>query len=149
MSLDTIYLDTILQHYRDPRNQGTLDPCDGKARGHNPNCGDDLMVYVRVDGEVLSEIRFDGRGCAISLSSASMMTEAVLGKRREDVAAISRSFRQLLQGGTVESGDGSETVDLGELAVMEGVRRYEARINCATLAWTALEEALNDTEKVT
>ncbi len=155
MSLDTLYLDTILRHYRDPRNQGVLDPCDGSARGHNPNCGDDLMIYVRVDDETLSEIRFEGKGCAISLSSASMMTEAVAGKSLVEVAAIARSFQRLMSSPRADAGDevpggssddGSGTNDLGELAVMEGVKRYEARIRCATLSWQALEEALNDAQ---
>jgi len=146
MSTDTIYLNTILQHYRDPRNRGTLEPCDGKARGHNPNCGDDLMVYLRTREERLSEIRFEGKGCAISLSSASMMTEAVTGKSRDEVMAIARAFRRLMQDGVATEGKGVEPAALGELAVMEGIRRYEARIKCALLAWNALEEALAGSE---
>lgn len=154
MSLDTIYLDTILKHYREPQNMGVLDPYDGRARGHNPNCGDDLTVYVRVHEGEVSEVQFEGRGCAISLSSASMMTGAVTGKPVGEVRAVIAAFLDLMAPEAVvpapaagEPGGpdaGSDRIDLGELAVLEGVKRYEARIRCATLAWQALEEALEE-----
>ena len=149
MALDALYLDTILEHYRNPRNHGALDPCDGKARGHNPNCGDDLTVYVRLAGDIVEEVTFRGKGCAISLSAASMMTEAVKGKSPAEVAEVMAAFRGLM--GTEDAGGAEEGTeestpgtDLGDLTVLEGVKQYPARIKCATLCWEALEEALEE-----
>ena len=148
MALDALYLDTILEHYRNPRNHGELDPCDGKARGHNPNCGDDVTVYLRLGGEVVEEVTFRGKGCAISLSAASMMTEAVKGRRSAEVDGVMAAFRDLMRAEEVEkageTGQGGSGIDLGDLAVLQGVKQYPARIKCATLCWEALEEALEE-----
>ena len=143
MALDGLYLDIILNHYRNPLNHGSLDPCDGKARGYLPNCGDDVMVYVRLEGDILDEVRFEGKGCAISRASASMMTEAVSGKSLDRVRDVLAAFYGLMG---QEDSDGIGIEDLGDLTALEGVKQYAARIQCATLAWKALEEALSDAE---
>ena len=141
MALDALYLDTILEHYRNPRNHGALEPHDAKARGHNPNCGDDVTVYVRVADDLVKEVSFRGKGCAISLSAASMMTEAVKGRSSGAARALMVAFI-----GMMES-DGSEPqsgTDLEDLEVLKGVKQYPARIKCATLCWQALAEALEE-----
>jgi nitrogen fixation NifU-like protein len=145
MALDGLYLDTILNHYRDPHNHGSLDPCDGKARGYNPNCGDDVMIYVRLDGDAVDDIRFEGKGCAISRASASMMTDVVKGESLDRVGEIVAAFHELMdQGDSVGTGSEAGYAALADLIALEGVKQYPARIQCATLAWKALEEALRD-----
>jgi len=136
MSSDDLYQELILDHARHPRNHGRL--CEGAAcaQGVNPLCGDELRVCVRVEEDVLSCVRFEGQGCAISTASASLMTEAVQGRRVEEVLALSARMRSLLTGGP------AERAGLGKLEALLGVARFPARVKCAALAWHALEAAL-------
>ena len=139
MDLKDLYRDVILDHNRQPRNFGRLDPCDTSADGNNPLCGDRLTLTLRLDGDRISDIRFEGKGCASSTASASLMTEAVKGR---DAAAVAR-LRELVQQALTAHGDsGPPPSELGKLAALAGVREYPARVKCASLCWHTLDAAL-------
>jgi nitrogen fixation NifU-like protein len=126
----------ILDHNKHPRNYGRLDPHDAEARGHNPLCGDRLRLTLQRDGDRLLDLRFEGNGCAISMASASMMTEAVKGLQRTEIEALFQRVHALL----TEQAAGSE--GLGKLAALSGVREFPARVKCASLCWHTLNAAL-------
>lgn len=132
-----LYQQLVLEHKRSPRNFGSLDAPTHEARGRNPQCGDDVRVQLQVDGDTLREIRFDGRGCAICIASASMMSEAVRGHPVAEASALQQRFRAVLTGQTEP-----EEADLGKLVSLAAVRRYPSRIKCALLGWHALMHAL-------
>jgi nitrogen fixation NifU-like protein len=136
--LRELYQELILDHNRRPRNFGPLPGADHQAVGHNPLCGDRISVSVRMEGEMLREVRFEGSGCAISKASASMMTEALKGKTRTQAEALFRTFHALVTEGAPATG-----ADLGKLGVFSGVREYPVRVKCATLAWHTLKAALD------
>jgi nitrogen fixation NifU-like protein len=136
MDLKDLYRDVILDHNRKPRNFGRLDPADAQAEGHNPLCGDRLSVFVRLNGDRIEDLRFEGKGCAISTASASLMTEAVKGKTRAAVDAIFHRVHDLL---TREDAPAAE--DLGKLAALSGVREFPVRVKCASLCWHTLNAA--------
>jgi len=137
MDLKELYRDVILDHNRNPRNFGRLDPADAHADGHNPLCGDRLTVSLRMNGDRIEDVRFDGKGCAISTASASMMTEAVKGKSR---GAIAELFDKVHSALTQQ--DAALDPALGKLAALSGVREFPARVKCATLCWHTLNAAL-------
>jgi len=137
MDLKELYRDVILDHNRKPRNFGRLDPADAHADGHNPLCGDRLTVSVRLSGDRIEDVRFDGKGCAISTASASMMTEAVKGKSRGAVAELFDKVHSALT-----QQDAALDPALGKLAALSGVREFPARVKCATLCWHTLNAAL-------
>jgi nitrogen fixation NifU-like protein len=135
-----LYQEVILDHNKKPRNRGRLDDADHEAKGDNPLCGDQLTLYLKMDGDRVSEIRFEGRGCAISVASASLMTETITGKSQGEIEALYESFHDLLTGDpSVAAEAGAE---LGKLRVFEGVREFPVRVKCATLAWHTLKAAL-------
>lgn len=135
--LRELYQETILDHGRRPRNFHKLEHPTHEADGDNPLCGDKIHLYVEVDGDLVRDISFEGAGCAISTASASLMTEALKGKKIADAMAL---FHRLHA--TVTGTDGDDDVELGKLAVFEGVREYPLRVKCATLAWHTLKTAL-------
>lgn len=140
MDLKELYRDVILDHNRHPRNFGRLEGAGAEvlhADGHNPLCGDRLSVYVRMNGERVEDIRFEGSGCAISTAAASLMTEAVKGKER---AAVARLFDQVHT--LLTRHDATPDAALGKLAALSGVREFPARVKCATLSWHTLNAAL-------
>lgn len=140
--LTDLYQEVILDHNKTPRNFGVLEGADRHADGHNPLCGDQLRVYLAVDGDTVTDIKFEGSGCAISKASASLMTEAVKGKAVSEVEAMFAGFHELMTGDpSVREKAGAE---LGKLAVFEGVREFPVRVKCATLAWHTLEAALHE-----
>jgi nitrogen fixation NifU-like protein len=139
MDLKDLYRDVILDHNRQPRNFGRLEPADAKADGYNPLCGDRLSVFVRLNGDRIEDLRFEGTGCAISTASASLMTEAVKGKSRAAVAELYQRVHALLT-----RQDAAPADDLGKLAALSGVREYPARVKCASLCWHTLNAALAD-----
>lgn len=145
--LRDLYQQVILDHYRAPRNFGSLEPVSACAEGYNPLCGDKVKIYLRIDGDRVDGVTFEGVGCAISTASASLMTEAVRGLERPQAEALIASFLALMTG----AGNGAAGVDLGKLEVLSGVKDYPVRIKCATLAWHALRAALEggDSEAVT
>jgi nitrogen fixation NifU-like protein len=140
--LQALYQEVILDHYKRPRNFGALPDADRHAEGYNPLCGDRVHVHLRMEGDQISGISFEGAGCAISTASASLMTEAVAGLRREEAIALERRFHGLV------TGEGpSAAGDLGKLEALAGVREFPVRIKCATLAWHALRAALDGAQK--
>jgi nitrogen fixation NifU-like protein len=134
--LSALYQEIILDHYRRPRNKGTLESADEHVEIRNPLCGDEVELEVKFDGDTVADLRFTGKGCSISQASASMMTQAVKGKSRDEAAAIFQQFHRLVHG------DAPADKSLGELRAMAGVSRFPARMRCALLAWGALNEAL-------
>ena len=137
MDLRDLYRDVILDHNRHPRNFGTLDPADARADGHNPLCGDRLSLALRLTGDRIDDVRFEGKGCAISTASASLMTEAVKGKDRATVGQLFEKIHALLtQDGVAPS------PEIGKLAALAGVREFPMRVKCATLCWHTLNAAL-------
>ena len=139
MSLDELYKEVILDHYRTPRNKGHLDPHDVSLERNNPLCGDEIELFLRFDGDTLEGIAFDGKGCSISQASASMMTEKVKGIKIKDAIALADSIKAMMAG--EEDGDPSV---LGDLVSLKGVVKYPVRIKCALLGWNTLLEALQD-----
>lgn len=137
MELKDLYRDVILDHNRKPRNFGHLDEPAIRAEGHNPLCGDRLTVSLRLDGNRIEDIRFEGKGCAISTASASLMTEAVKGKDRGAVGALFDKVHALLT-----EQEAVPSSDLGKLAALSGVREFPARVKCASLCWHTLNAAL-------
>ena len=137
--LSELYQEVILDHYRSPRNSRVLKGASRSAEGYNPLCGDRLTVYVRLADGVIEDVSFEGSGCAISQASASVMTEALKGKTREEMEDLFRRFQKLVTG----EEQGSAGLDeLGELAAMGGVSEFPSRVKCATLGWHTLVAAL-------
>jgi nitrogen fixation NifU-like protein len=141
MDLEELYQEVILDHSRRPRNFGVLEHADVLVHGDNPACGDEIHLGVRfsADGK-LQEIKFSGQGCAISQASASMMTMKLKGKSREEAAEMARTFKHLV---TDEGAD--EAKSLGDLQLLQGVKKFPQRVKCAMLAWRAVEQALAQT----
>jgi nitrogen fixation NifU-like protein len=138
-SLSELYQNVILEHNRSPRNYRAMPDADRKADGHNPLCGDQVTVFVRLDGDLIGDVSFQGAGCAISKASASLMTGAVKGKSTAEVAGLFDRFHQLVTG-SLPPGE-SET--LGKLAVFSGVSEFPIRVKCASLSWHTLKAALD------
>lgn len=144
--LRDLYQEVILDHSKNPRNFRALDGESKKAVGHNPLCGDKLILYLHVENDVVNDISFEGVGCAISTASASMMTEALKGKRLDEAEKLFEAFHAMLTGDPNE--EGADRSGLGKLAVFEGVCEYPVRVKCATLAWHTLHSALHDKGEV-
>ncbi|GAC1453733.1 MAG: SUF system NifU family Fe-S cluster assembly protein [Gemmatimonadaceae bacterium] len=138
--IGALYQEMILDHYRRPRNKGTLERPDVSVEIKNPLCGDEIALQVAFDGDNVCDLKFSGRGCSISLASASMMTQLVKGKSTEEIEEIRRQFRNLMLGNSPAADDER----LGSLRALAGVARFPARVKCALLAWNALESALAD-----
>jgi nitrogen fixation protein NifU and related proteins len=141
MELNDLYRDVILDHNRQPRNFGGLEPADASVEGFNPMCGDHLTLRLRLNQDTISDIRFEGQGCAISTASASLMTEAVKGKSRGEALKLFDRVHQLLTDDAAPPAD-----ELGKLAALSGVREYPARVKCASLCWHTLASALKSTD---
>ncbi|MEX2278880.1 MAG: SUF system NifU family Fe-S cluster assembly protein [Acidimicrobiia bacterium] len=147
MSLEELYREVILDHYRNPRNRSALESADAAADGVNPLCGDEIHLELAFDDDVVSAVSITGQGCSISQSSASMMSEAIKGKSRAEIEALTTKFRSMMD---LES-NGEFSIDtdqpgsvLGDLEALQGVRNYPVRIKCANLAWTTLQQALSE-----
>jgi len=136
-----LYQDIILDHGRHPRNHHALAHPSHFAHGHNPLCGDRVTVFVELDGDRIKDVSFEGRGCAISTASASLMTEVLKGKTLAEAEALFRQFHAAVTGEDGMPPPGLED-EMERLAPLEGVRAYPARVKCATLAWHAFEAAL-------
>lgn len=153
--LEDLYREIILDHYRSPRNRGELPvPPATRTEGFNPLCGDEIVVYVTLDGDVVSDIRIEGQGCSISQSSASMMSAAVKGRTLAEVADLTTAFKSMmsihestLDGAADPDGEVIEApadVKLGDLEALQGVVKFPVRIKCATLSWNTLAQAISD-----
>ena len=144
--LNELYQETILEHNKNPRNFREIGDADRNALGNNPLCGDALRVYVKMDGDRVADVAFKGSGCAISKASASMMTQTVKGKTREEAEAIFNEFHRMVTGDLdVET----EENHLGKLKIFSGVLEFPARVKCASLSWHTLNAALKGDESVT
>ena len=134
--LQDLYQEVILDHSKRPRNFHQMQDATRRVEGYNPLCGDKLALFVKMDGEVVQDISFVGAGCAISTASASLITETVKGKSRQEAVQMMERFHDLL---TTEK---PAAANLGKLGVFSGVREFPARVKCATLAWHTLKSAL-------
>jgi nitrogen fixation NifU-like protein len=137
--VDDLYQEIIIDHSKRPRNCREMQDANRKAEGYNPLCGDKLKLYLKLNGDVVEDASFVGSGCAISTASASLMTESLKGKSRDEAIRLLDKFHDLLTTDTPVS------QDLGKLVVFCGVREYPARVKCATLAWHTLKSALDNT----
>lgn len=156
--LEDLYREIILDHYRNPRNRGELaTPPAHRVEGFNPLCGDEIVVYVRLDDdERVEDIKIGGQGCSISQSSASMMSAAVKGKTLDEVRDLTRAFKAMMsiheqeiggEGDEAEAGDDAvpaEEVRLGDLEALRGVVKFPVRIKCATLSWNTLAQGIEE-----
>ena len=140
--LKDLYQEVIVDHNRSPRNFGKLENADRTLEGFNPLCGDRLTLYLKMDDNLINEISFDGSGCAISVASASLMTDVMKGKTAEEAEDIFNNFHELV---TTDGSDVDEE-KLGKLAALAGVREYPTRVKCATLCWHTLHSALEGDE---
>lgn len=140
--LRDLYQQVIMDHNKKPRNFRDMADANHLAHGNNPLCGDALVVYVKLDGDVIEDVSFQGSGCAISVASASLMTEALKGKTLTEAEAIYQQVHAQM------TGDEPDATALGKLAVLGGVREFPARVKCATLSWHTMHSALdNDGDK--
>ena len=137
--LRDLYQDVILDHNKRPRNYGPLEDADRDAEGYNPLCGDRFSVHVKLDGDTISDIRFEGSGCAISTASASVMTEMLKGKTIQEARVLFESFHDLVTG---KAEGATDLATLGKLAVFSGVSEFPVRVKCATLSWHTTQAAL-------
>lgn len=138
MSTEALYQEVILDHNRKPRNFREMENADRTVAGRNPLCGDSLTLWVKLDGESIADVSFQGNGCAISKASASLMTAAIRGKTRREAEAVFDRFHRLVLGELPES----EQAGLGSLRALGGVSKFPLRVKCASLAWHALRSAL-------
>ena len=136
--LQSLYQEMILEHKRKPRNFHNMDAATQQADGHNPLCGDQLTLFLRVEAGIIQEASFQGSGCAISTASASIMTETLAGKTEEEAHQIFQTFHALI----TDAPPPEPRAPLGKLAAFEGVKSFPMRVKCATLAWHTLEAAL-------
>jgi nitrogen fixation protein NifU and related proteins len=137
VALDDIYKEVILDHYKNPRNKRELPGAELQCHANNPLCGDEITVFAHVDDGRVAEVTFEGAGCSISQSSASMMTEAVTGRAVPDALELAADFRSMMAGEVDPSED-----EFGDLVALKGVVQYPIRIKCAVLAWDVLQDAL-------
>ena len=156
--LEDLYREIILDHYRNPRNRGELSsPPATRVEGFNPLCGDEIVLYLDVEDDIVRDIRIGGQGCSISQSSASMMSSAVKGKTLGEIRALSRAFKGMMSiheqslddGSDGADGDGSDLeidpeVKLGDLEALRGVVKFPVRIKCATLSWNTLLQGIDE-----
>ena len=137
MSLEELYKEVILDHYKNPRNKRHLPQAELSCSKNNPLCGDEITVHAHLADGRVAEVTFEGQGCSISQASASMMTEAVTGKSVDEAGSLTAEFRGMMEG-KVEPGED----EFGDLIALKGVVKYPVRIKCAVLAWDVLQEAL-------
>lgn len=139
INLDTLYRQVIMDHYKNPRNRGEIqDVSDVTINMNNPTCGDRIQLQFKIDDGKVTDVKFDGEGCSISMSSASMMTQAIKGLEVEEAIKLSHIFSEMMQGKEYDEDD----LDLGDIEALSGVAKFPARIKCATLAWKAMEKGL-------
>jgi len=141
-NLDTLYRQVIMDHYKNPRNSGTLD--NGLTlEMNNPTCGDRIQLHFIIEDGTVTDAKFEGEGCSISLASASMMTQVVKGKSVEEALKLSLYFSDMMLGKEADS----EGLELGDIEALQGVQKFPARIKCATLAWKAMEKAIDQEDE--
>ena len=136
--IGSLYQEVILDHYKRPRNRGTVDPHDADVHMRNPSCGDEIRLQFRLGDGHIEDIGFTGEGCSISQASSSMMTDLVRGKTPDEALAIARRFTEMMHG----EAEAAQDKVLGQARVLQGVSRFPARVKCALLAWDAFQEGL-------
>ncbi len=141
--LRDLYQEVVFDHNRNPRNFRPMEDADRVIEGHNPLCGDRITLYLKLDGDRIADVSFQGQGCAISTASASLMTEIVKGKTLAEAEKLFEAFHKIVTG----QDDDLKLEELGKLAVLAGVRQYPSRIKCATLPWHSLEAAIKGEEQ--
>jgi nitrogen fixation protein NifU and related proteins len=141
-NLDNLYRQVIMDHYKNPRNKGVLDEGSLTVNMNNPTCGDRIQLTMKVEDGKVADSKFEGEGCSISMSSASMMTQAIKGRSVEEALKLSQIFSDIMQGNEYDEDD----LDLGDIEALQGVAKFPARIKCATLAWKAMEKGLKEEE---
>jgi nitrogen fixation NifU-like protein len=139
MSLDDLYKEVILDHYKSPRNKRALEAATVSLQKNNPLCGDEITIHARIEDGKVVEVAFEGQGCSISQASASMLTESVGGRSIEEASGLATDFRAMMEGRTEPDED-----ELGDLMALKGVVKYPVRIKCAVLGWDVLQDALSD-----
>lgn len=139
-NLDQLYRTVIMDHYKNPRNKGSLEENSVTIDMNNPTCGDRIHLTLKLADGVVEDAKFDGEGCSISMSSASMMTQIVKGKSLDDALELAGIFSKIMLGEEYDE----EKFDLGDVAALQGVAKFPARIKCATLAWKAMEKGVNN-----
>ncbi len=139
MDLDDLYQEIILEHYKQPKNQGTVENANVQVEGRNPFCGDEIKLTLLVKDNVVQDVKFSGSGCAISQASASVMTEHIKGKSVEEVKELFQDFSTMVRG---ESPDHPHIDEMDELAAFQGVSAYPTRVKCAMLAWNAIKDGI-------
>lgn len=139
-SLDDLYRRVIMDHYQSPRNRGVIDRDSLSVSLNNPSCGDSIQLQMIIDNGKIEDIKFLGEGCSISMSSASMMTQAVKGATIDEALQLADIFSNMMKG---EEPD-DEDIDLGDIEALQGVAKFPARINCALLAWRALRQGVRE-----
>lgn len=139
-NLDTLYRQVIMDHYKNPRNRGALEDDSLTIDMNNPTCGDRIQLHLQVNEGKVEEAKFEGEGCSISLSSASMMTQAIKGRPIDEALKMSELFSQMMLGEEVDT----EGLEMGDAEALQGVSKFPARIKCATLAWKAMEKGINE-----
>ena len=137
MSLDDLYKEVILDHYKNPRNKRALPEASVSLHKNNPLCGDEITIHAKLQDGTVAEVAFEGQGCSISQASASMLTEAVQGRSEKDAAGLAEEFRSMMEGRAEPDED-----QLGDLMALRGVVKYPVRIKCAVLGWDVLQDAL-------
>jgi len=138
-NLDTLYRQVIMDHYKNPRNKGALADDAITLEMNNPTCGDRIQLHFIIEDDQVVDAKFEGEGCSISLASASMMTQAIKGKQVSEALEMAQYFSQMMLGQAPES----DALELGDIQALEGVQKFPARIKCATLAWKAMEKAID------
>ena len=142
MDIKELYQEIVLDHGKNPRNKNKCKGFNKDAKGHNPLCGDQISIQIIMEGEKISDVKFTGAGCEISTASASILTESIKGKSKNEIERIFENFHDLVTGNETEE-------DLGKLTIFEGVQKYPVRIKCATLSWHALIAAIKDEKETT
>ena len=142
MALDELYQEIILDHYKHPRNHGTLESADVKIPGKNPFCGDEIILSIKLKDNIVEDVAFEGNGCAISQASASVMTEQIKGKTLPEAKELFEEFSKMVKG-DIDFDEGK----MDELAAFQGVCEFPTRVKCALLSWNALKKALEQKNK--
>lgn len=142
-NLDQLYRSVIMDHYKNPRNKGALEENSVTIDMNNPTCGDRIHLTLKLNDGVVEDAKFDGEGCSISMSSASMMTQIVKGKKLDEALELADIFSKMILGEDFDD----EKYDLGDVEALQGVAKFPARIKCATLAWKAMEKGVNNEKK--
>lgn len=140
-NLDTLYRQVIMDHYKHPRNKGTLDGDSLTVEMNNPTCGDRIMLQLNIEDDIVKDVKFEGEGCSISMASASMMTQAIKGKTIPEALKMSSFFSEMMVGKDIDIGE----LDLDDIEALQGVSKFPARIRCATLSWEAMEKGVQNT----